>query len=73
MNTRFPDDAKSTQGQLIFRCLDLGIKVCDWQTSGDSETDLLLEIEIHLRDTHDFGFDEVTRIMVRHAIRRLAA
>jgi len=73
MNTRFPDDAKLTQEQLIFRCLDLGIKVCDWQISGDSEVDLLVEIATHLRDTHDFGFDEVTRIMVRHVIRRLAA
>jgi predicted small metal-binding protein len=71
MNTPSAEDQEANHGRLTFRCLDLGIKDCRWQTCSNIEDEILLEVENHLRERHDFGF--ATRIMVRRAIRRRAA
>ena len=64
---------ETNRRRLAFRCLDLGIEACPWQATANTEADLLSEIENHLRDRHEFSFDDATRIMVRNAIQRRAA
>jgi len=73
MNTQSAENEEANHGRLTFRCLDLGIKECRWQMRGNIEDEILLEVENHLRERHDFGFDDATRTMVRRAIRRRAA
>jgi len=73
MKTESSEDQEANQARLTLRCRDLGIKDCGWQTSGNIEDEVLREVEGHLRELHDFGFDDATRIMARRAIRRQAA
>jgi len=70
MNTQSWEDQEANHTRLTFRCLDLGIKDCRWQTSGDNENEILPNVATHFRECHDLGFDDATRVMVRRAIRR---
>ena len=56
-----------------FRCADVGAKDCTWQTSGNSESEILSQAEQHARQAHNMTMDENTRNKVRSAIRPQAA
>ncbi|HWC19540.1 MAG TPA: DUF1059 domain-containing protein [Terriglobales bacterium] len=59
--------------KLSFRCADVGAKDCNWQTSGNSESEILSKAERHAREAHNMTMDENTRSRVRAAIRPQAA
>lgn len=59
--------------KLSFRCADVGAKDCTWQTSGNSESEILSKAEQHARQAHNMTMDENTRNKVRSAIRPQAA
>ena len=53
-----------------FRCADAGNPACDWETSGNSEEDVMQKVVEHAREDH--GMTDWTDAMhdrVRHAIR----
>lgn len=61
-------------GQKTFRCADLGHKECNWEVSGQSEEELMPQIEQHGRQAHDIQhLDSDARNRVRSAIRNRAA
>jgi len=56
-----------------FRCSDLGHK-CNWEVSGQSEEELMPQIEQHGRQAHNLQqMDSDSRQRVRSAIRDRAA
>jgi predicted small metal-binding protein len=59
--------------KLTFRCGDLRIKECTWQTEGNTEHEVLSRIEEHFRENHNFAFDLAAQTLVRQAIRKQAA
>jgi predicted small metal-binding protein len=60
--------------QKTFRCADLGHKECNWQVSGQSEEELMPQIEQHGRQAHNIQkLDNKARNRVRGAIRERAA
>jgi predicted small metal-binding protein len=61
------------QGKMNFRCSDVGSKNCDWQVSGNSEEEIMPQIEQHGREKHNLTIDEETRNKVRGATHRKAA
>jgi predicted small metal-binding protein len=61
------------KGKLNFRCADVGPKSCDWQVSGNSESEMLPKIEQHGREKHNMTLDEDTRRKVHSAIQPKAA
>jgi predicted small metal-binding protein len=73
MNTQSTRDEEPSHGILTFRCSDVDLKDCPWQTNGDTEDGVMRGVEAHLRDRHGLGFDDATRVLIRHAIRRQAA
>jgi predicted small metal-binding protein len=60
-------------GKLVFVCSDVDLKDCGWQTSGDTEQEVIHEVEAHFWERHGLGFDFATQILIRRAIRRQAA
>ena len=64
---------QGAQGKMNFRCSDVGPKNCDWQVSGNSEEEIMPQIEQHGREKHNLTIDEETRNKVRGAIQRKAA
>jgi predicted small metal-binding protein len=73
MNTQSTGDEEASHGKLTFRCSDVDLKDCQWQTNGDTEDGVMHRVETHLRETHGLGFDDATRVLIRRAIRRQAA
>jgi len=62
------------EGNLTFRCGDVGNGNCDWQVSGHSEEDMMPRIEKHAREQHNFlAFDDSTRNKIRSAIHESRA
>jgi predicted small metal-binding protein len=60
--------------QKTFRCSDLGHKDCKWEVSGQSEEELMPQIEQHGRQAHNIqNLDNEARNRVRGAIRDRAA
>jgi len=60
--------------QKTFRCSDLGHKDCKWEVSGQSEEELMPQIEQHGRQAHNIqNMDNDARKRVRSAIRDRAA
>lgn len=55
-----------------FRCADMGNADCRWETSGQTEDELLPRIERHARESHG-GFDEKARRRVHDVLRERAA
>ena len=56
-----------------FRCKDVGFASCPWEARGDSEQDLMPQIEKHGREAHGMqNLDQQTRDRVKHAIRPAA-
>ena len=64
---------QDTQGKMNFRCSDVGPKTCDWQVNGNSEEEIMPQIEQHGREKHNLTIDDETRNRVRSAIQRKAA
>jgi predicted small metal-binding protein len=65
---------ENTGKEKAFRCADVGHKECNWQVSGRSEDEIMLQIEHHGRERHSItNFDNDTRNRVRSAIREQAA
>jgi predicted small metal-binding protein len=64
---------QDTQGKMNFRCSDVGPKNCDWQVSGNSEEEIMPQIEQHGREKHNLTIDDETRNRARSAIQRKAA
>jgi predicted small metal-binding protein len=73
MDIPFSEDQEANHWRLTFRCCDLQIKECKWQTSGNTEDEVTRGVEEHFRDKHGFAFDLATQSLVRRAIRRQAA
>jgi predicted small metal-binding protein len=71
--TQSTEDQQANHGKLTFRCSDLEVKDCKWQTSGNSEKEVMRLVEEHLHEGHGFAFDVATQILVRRAIRRQVA
>jgi predicted small metal-binding protein len=47
------NERQDTQGKMNFRCSDVGPKNCNWQVSGDSEEEIMPQIEQHGREKHN--------------------
>jgi predicted small metal-binding protein len=54
--------------KLTFRCCDLKIKDCNWQTEGNTEDEVLGRVAVHFREKHGFALDLATQTIVRQAI-----
>ena len=67
------ENQTENKGKLKFRCADVGPKNCDWQVSGNSEEEIMPQIEQHGREKHNMNIDDNTRRQVRGAIHRKAA
>jgi predicted small metal-binding protein len=62
-----------SQGDVRFRCKDVGFQNCPWETRGKSEQELMPEIERHGREAHGIDkIDDSTRDRVRNAMQRAA-
>ena len=72
MQAQLSDDQREGP-KLTFRCGDLRIKDCTWQTEGNTEHEVLSRIEEHFREKHSFAFDLAAQTLVRQAIRKQAA
>lgn len=68
-----PSEGRNQGARLDFRCSDVGPKNCNWQLSGNSEQEMLPQIEQHGREAHGMTIDNQTRDRVRTAIHRKAA
>ncbi len=65
--------SNNPRGQKTFRCSDLGHK-CNWEVSGQSEEELIPQIEQHGRQAHNIqNLDNEARKKVHSAIRDRAA
>ena len=65
---------QNKSGQKTFRCADMGHKECNWEVSGQSEEELMPQIERHGRERHGItSLDEESRRRVRNNIRDRAA
>lgn len=61
------------QGDVRFRCKDVGFDNCPWEARGRNEQDLMPQIERHGREAHGINqIDQQTRNKVRNAIRPAA-
>ncbi len=60
------------QGDMRFRCADVGDKNCKWEARGHSEDDIMRQAEQHGREAHNLSMDDGMRQKVRGAIRRAA-
>ena len=61
-------------GKFSFRCADAGHSNCNWQTRGNSEDEVLRNVEPHAKQQHNISnFDDNTKNKVRSAIKREAA
>jgi predicted small metal-binding protein len=61
------------QGEMRFRCADVGDKNCQWEARGQNEDDIMRQVERHGREAHNLNMDEDLRQKVRGAINRKAA
>ena len=60
--------------EMMFRCADVGRENCNWEVRGQSEQEMMQQIEIHGRERHDINsFDENSRNKILNAIRRRSA
>ena len=73
MHIQLSEDQEANHRWLTFRCCDLEVKECKWQTNGNTEDDVMRRVEEHFHEKHGFAFDLATRIIVRQAIRKQAA
>ncbi len=65
--------SNNPRGEKTFRCSDLGHQ-CNWEVSGQSEEELMRQIEQHGRQAHNVPtLDNEGRKKVRSAIRDRAA
>ena len=65
--------SNNSRQQKSFRCSDLGHK-CNWEVSGQSEEELMPQIEQHGRQAHDIqNLDSDSRKRVLSVIRDRAA
>ena len=61
-------------GQRTFRCADVGNADCRWETSSQTEEDLMDQIERHGREAHGIrNFDETTRRKILDVVRERRA
>ncbi len=61
------------QGNVRFRCKDVGFANCPWEARGRNEQELMPQIEQHGRDAHGINqIDQQTRDKVKNAIRPAA-
>jgi len=61
------------QGNMKFRCKDVGFANCQWEATGKTEQELMPQIERHGRDAHGINqIDQPTRDRVKNAIRPAA-
>lgn len=63
----------SDQGNVRFRCKDVGFANCPWEATGRNEQELMPQIERHGREQHGINnIDQATRDKVHGAIQRAA-
>lgn len=68
------DDSKQhNQGEMRFRCADVGDKSCQWEARGQNEDDIMRQVERHGQEAHNLNMDDNLRQKVRGAISRKAA
>ncbi len=61
------------QGNMKFRCKDVGFDTCPWEATGRNEQELMPQIERHGREAHGIQqIDKQTRDKVKNAIRPAA-
>ena len=61
------------EGRVMFRCRDLQHD-CPWEVSGESEEEIMPQIEEHGREEHNaYLLSEADRRKIRNAIRRREA
>jgi predicted small metal-binding protein len=68
MDTPLSEDQEADQWRFTFRGCDLEVKECKWQASGNTEDDIMRQVEEHFCEEHGFAFDLATQILVRRAI-----
>jgi predicted small metal-binding protein len=73
MHAQFSEDQRANYPKLTFRCRDLRIEECTWQTTGHNESEVLSRVQKHFREEHGFTFDLAAQTLVRQAIRKEAA
>ena len=67
-------DNPNARGGKTFHCADVGPMSCNWTVTGNSEEEMMPEIERHGREAHGMtNIDEKMRSRVRDAIRDRAA
>lgn len=72
-NPNIERDTGMTHNEMTFRCADVGHDHCNWSVAGNSEEELMPQIERHGREKHGLQeFGESTRRKVRGAIRKAA-
>lgn len=63
----------SGQGDVRFRCKDVGFENCPWEARAKNEQELMPQIEKHGREQHGIqNLDQQTRDKVKNAIRPAA-
>jgi predicted small metal-binding protein len=63
----------SNQGNVKFRCKDVGFANCPFEASGKNEQELMPQIERHGKEAHGMEqIDQQTRDRVKDAIRPAA-
>lgn len=68
-----PEQTHKPGQQFSFRCSEVHPE-CNWQTSGNSEDQIMSDVERHGREKHNLqNFDQQTRNKVKGAIHRRAA
>ena len=61
------------EGDVRFRCKDVGFADCPWEAKGRNEQELMPQIERHGREAHGINnIDQNTREKVRGAIQKAA-
>ncbi len=62
------------RGVKTFRCADVGFSECKWEARGQSEAELMPQIERHGRERHGvLQMDEGIVARIKRAIREMAA
>jgi predicted small metal-binding protein len=68
-----PGSTGNNQGNVKFRCKDVGFDSCPFEATGNNEQDLMPQIERHGKEAHGINqIDQQTRDKVKNAIRRAA-
>jgi len=56
MHIQLSEDQEANHRWLTFRCCDLEVKECKWQTNGNTEDEVMRRVEEHFHEKHGFAF-----------------